>query len=119
MAQLQATKGDLLIALHSLQQQLLSGSAAAAGGSAGASAVSYAAAAAAAGGAGCPAEWVDEVEVLGAIYGEELDASQQGVVTLAVEGGEQVRGCGFFFLGRGGGSVLVLVLVVVCTVVWV
>ena len=103
MAQLQAAKGSLLMALHTLQQQLLIGSAAAAVEQQGATGVSYAAAAAAA--EECPQEWVDEVEVLGAIYGEELDASQHGVVTLAVEGGEQVRGGGpFFFEVMVGGS---------------
>jgi hypothetical protein len=102
MAQLHAAKGNLLLALHTLQQQLLTGSAAAAVDQQGATGVLYAAAAAAA--EECPVEWVDEVEVLGAIYEDDLDASQLGVVTLAVEGGEQVRKGGCFFEVMVGGS---------------
>jgi hypothetical protein len=84
MTQLQQAKGDLLLALHVLQQQLVQGSS-----STPHAPVTYATVAAAAADV-LPEEWVGEVEVLGAIYGEQLDASTPGMVTLAVEGGEQV-----------------------------
>jgi hypothetical protein len=88
MAALQACGGSLLRALHSLQQQLLAGSSSTEQSEQ--ADVAYAAAAEA--GAGVPEAWCDEVEVLSAIYGDELDSSSPGLMSLAVEGGEQVRG---------------------------
>jgi hypothetical protein len=94
MHQLQQAKGGLLQALYALQQQLLQGSAAAAAdGIDQAAGVTFAAAAAAAAADGgeesLPQEWVDEVEVLSAIYGDDLDSSTPGALILALES-EQV-----------------------------
>jgi hypothetical protein len=90
MAALQACGGSLLRALHSLQQQLLAGSSSMQ--EEGQQEVVYAAAvdAVGAGAAAAPDAWCDEVEVLSAIYGDELDSSSPGLVSLAVDGGEQV-----------------------------
>jgi hypothetical protein len=85
MAALQSCGGSLLRALHSLQQQLLAGSSSTQQPEQGD--VVYAAAEA---GGGVSEAWCDEVEVLSAIYGDELDSSSSGLMSLAVDGGEQV-----------------------------
>eukprot|EP00883_Tetradesmus_obliquus_P006330 jgi/Sobl393_1/16814/SZX72388.1 len=92
MAALQACGGSLLRALHSLQQQLLAGSSSAGGSHDGDQEVVYAAAEGGSAAAGVPAAWSDEAEVLGAIYGDELGSSSPGLLSLAVDGGEQVDG---------------------------
>jgi hypothetical protein len=87
MAALHSCGGSLLRALHSLQQQLLAGSSSTTQQPEQEDVV-YAAAEA---GGGVSEAWCDEVEVLSAIYGDELDSSSMGLMSLAVDGGDQVR----------------------------
>ncbi|KAF8055672.1 DHX57 [Scenedesmus sp. PABB004] len=97
MDALQAHSGRLLPALYSLQASLVSGAAAAPNDSDG---CAFAAGDAGDGvGAGAvPAAWCDEVEVLAAIYGDELDASVPGRLSLSVDGGELAGGGGLQLL---------------------
>jgi hypothetical protein len=103
MHQLQQAKGNLLLALYALQQQLLQGPAAAAATADGVdqAGVTFAAAAVT-----CdellPQEWVDEVKVLSAIYGGDLDSSTSGALTLTLESEQVSAGCALWG-GWGGG----------------
>lgn len=86
MHQLQQARGDLLLALYALQQQLktgIAGSGVTGDSSAADGAPTFATAAAAA--ESLPQEWCDEVEVLSAIYGTELDSNTAGVLTLSIQ----------------------------------
>lgn len=87
MAALQSYGGNCVRALHHLQQQLLAGNCQVQQDSA--DAPTYASHMDA--GAALPDSWADEVEVLAAIYGDELDSSVAGVIKLQVGGGDQVR----------------------------
>lgn len=77
------------MALHSLQQQLLAGSCSVDPVEHGAFSPAGAAESDA-GSSGLPQAWLDEVEVLTAIYGDDLQADAAGMLTLSRDAGDQV-----------------------------
>lgn len=91
MHALQSCGGDLLTALHLLQQQLLAGSSNVDAVDAGAFSTAVAAAAADADSIGVSQAWQDEVEVLTAIYGDDLQTTDAGMLCLSQDTGDQVR----------------------------